>query len=129
MIVPNKGRNAPKSSAPATCPHCGKSLAADSSPDAPSKVPADAGIDLEALAKKVLPEVMKVIAPLVEKLQEGVEQQRKELQQSQSKTPVNSEQEFQERIQSLQQAALERVKNMEQKITSRMSKLQKRTGL
>ncbi len=71
---------------------------------------------------------MKIITPLVEKLQEGVQQQQKELQ-AQSTATSDSELDFQERVQSLQQAALERMRGMEQKITNRLGRIQQRTGL
>lgn len=118
-------KNAP---GPETCPHCGQALPAKKSPAPSQAQPGEEGPDIEALAKKVLPEVMKIITPLVEKLQEGVQQQQKELQ-AQSTATSDSELDFQERVQSLQQAALERMRGMEQKITNRLGRIQQRTGL
>lgn len=118
-----------KPEAPYTCPTCGQRVPAKQEQNGS---PVHSGVsteihDIEGLAKKVTPEVMKILSPLLEKLQLAVQQQKQEMANS-TQQVQKAEDKFQEQLDSLQQAAMNRVKQMELKISQRMGQIQQRTN-
>lgn len=128
-----------KKQEPRYCPHCGEELprggaknppAASSSDERSSNLPGLPELNdehLKAIAKQVVPEVMNVIKPLVDKLHLAMQQQQQEIL-SQGGAVISEGEDYAKKMHDMQAAALERMKRQENKVAERMSRIQKRLG-
>ena len=85
---------------------------------------------LKSIAKQVVPEVMNVIKPLVDKLHLAMQQQQQEMQGMPGLSAgVNSGiKDYTQKVSEMQAATLERIKQQELKVAERMNRIQKRLG-